>query len=161
MTERSVGINTQNADKWVASFDAAEQAEGHTRVIQIIGLTAGKIGTPVGAATRVVATDDPLDISSISGNLVIGDNSFLACYLRHTSDKGQCLITPLLCDDNGDVIGTLPPKRSTVAVPLLDGVDYVSNCLSWDIKGTGALKAYMHVSNLSNLNTISLWCFTF
>lgn len=162
MAERSTGINTRNADEWVATFSAAEQADGRTRVVQIVSLTSGKIDSVVGAADRTVSTNDSLNITTFSGNIIVGDNSYLACYVEHSVVTGSCNITPLLCDNQGQVVSTLPTKVSQVVLPTQSGSgNYLTPCLSWDIKGTGAWKIYPHVYNLSAGNTVDLRCYTF
>lgn len=160
MSEKSVGIDTRNADTWVAAFEASETAEGHSRQIQIISMTAGKIDEFVGPATRSVSSDDSLDITTVSG-IEVGDNAYLACFVKHSQEAGSCLVTPLLCDNNDNVVGTLETKQSKVGLPLASGSHYISSSLSWDIKGTGAWKVHPHIYNLSDSNEVSVWAFTF
>jgi hypothetical protein len=159
--EKSVGIKTTGADTYVAAFSAAEQAEGQNRVVQIISLAAGKVSSSLGAATRSVSSNDSLDMSLITGDMVVGDNSFFACYLGHSQSNGSCLVTPLLCDNDGLVIGTLESRVSRVMLPVVNGAKYMSNCLSWPILETGAWKIYAHITDLSGSNVVDIWCFTF
>ena len=157
--ERSTGIKTTGADTYVATSDASEQAESHIRVIQIISMTAGKIET--GVTRSGVSSDDSWDVTTVSGDLIAGDNKYLGCYVEHTQSSGECLITPLLCDSDGIVIGYLPPKLSEVKVPIEKGGKYLSICLSWEVMSTGAWKIYPHVSGLSVNNTVSIDAYTF
>ena len=159
--ENSVGIKTTGADTYVAAFTAAEQAEGKSRVVQIISLTSGKMDPLVGSPTRGVSVNDTLDITTVTGSVSVGDNAYFACYLRHTQPAGSCLVTPLLCDDGGTVVGCLPSKISRVMLPVASGTNYISNCLSWPVMETGAWKIYPHVTDLSLSNTVDMWCFTF
>jgi hypothetical protein len=159
--EKSVGIKTTGADTYIATFKAAEEADGRERLIQIISLSSGKISETLGAAPRSVAADDSLDVSGITADFVVGDNAYFACYLKHSEPNGYCLITPLLCDNEGHVIGCLETKASQVKLPILDGSDYLSTCLSWPILETGAWKIYAHVTDLSVSNIVDVWCFTF
>jgi hypothetical protein len=159
--ERSTGINTRNANEYVATFLASEQAEGHDRVIQIISITSGKIDESFSSPSRTVSSDDSLDISTVSGNVVVGDNAYFACYVKHSKDRGNCLITPILCDNEGKAIGILPPKKSEVLLTLYSGSSYFSPCLSWDVKDTGCWKVFPHVSGLSDGDIVDIWVFTF
>jgi hypothetical protein len=161
MTERATGIKTTGADTFVATAEASEQAEGKTRLILIISLAAGKVSSSLGAATRSVPSNDSLDMSLITGDIVVGDNSFFACYLGHSQSNGSCLVTPLLCDNDGLVIGTLESRVSQVMLPVVSGTKYMANCLSWPILETGAWKIYAHITDLSSSNTIDIWCYTF
>jgi hypothetical protein len=161
MTERATGIKTTGADTYVATADASEQADGKTRVIQIISLAAGKVSSALGIATRSVSSNDSWDMSLITGDMVVGDNSFFACYLGHSQNNGSCLVTPLLCDDDGLVIGTLESRTSRVMLPVVNGTKYMASCLSWPILETGAWKIYAHITDLSDSNTIDIWCYTF
>ena len=160
MSESLTGISTVNADAYVATKSAAEVIGGKTGVIQLIGLTAGKIDQSVGSPLRTVSTSDSFDVTTFSGSVLIYDDSFLACYIEHSQLNGSCLVTPLLCDNGGVVIGCLPSRQSQVNLPLQKGSYYISNCLSWDIKDTGAWKGFIHISNLSSSNTVKLWSFT-
>jgi hypothetical protein len=159
MTERSVGIKTTGADTYVATFEAAEQAEGQTRVVQIISLTAGKIDS--GLSRLSISSDDLMDVTSVSGSVVVGDNSHLACYVDHTQSNGSCLITPLLCDNDGSVLGYLAPKVSSVKVPVIKSGKYLSSCLSWEIMTTGSWKLFPLVSELSSGNSVDVYAYTF
>jgi hypothetical protein len=159
--EKSVGVKTIGADTYIAAFSAAEQAESKSRVVQIIGLTAGKILETPGLATRSVTSDDSADVSAIVGDIEIGDNSYLACYVVHAGLNGSCLLTPLLCDNDGSVIASLDSKVSRVMLPIYNGSGYLSNCLSWPVLETGAWKVFVHVTDLSTSNTIDIWCYTF
>lgn len=161
MAERSTGINTRNPSDYVATFDAAEQAEGQTRLIQIVSLTSGKIDTTKSAPNRAVSSNDSLDLTTTSGDISVGDNAYLACYTEHSQSDGKCFITPLLCDNNGEVMGMLPSKESKVIVTTYSGSNYFSNCLSWEIRGAGAHKVFMHVSELSAGNTVDMRYFVF
>jgi len=163
MPEKSIGINTSNADEYVAAFEASEQADGHTRAIQIIATTAGKVDETIGSADRTVSSNDSLDVTAVSGNIIVGDNAYFACYLAHSESNGSCLVTPLLCDNDGNVIGTLEPKQSDVnqGIPLVSSSAYLSRCLVWEVMTTGAHKLYPHVYNLSDSNSIDMWCFTY
>lgn len=161
MSERSLGINTRNADAWVAAFEASEQAEGYTRAVQVVALTSGKIDQNVGEPIRAVSSNDSNDITTFSGNVEVGDNAFCAIYSRHNQSSGSCIITPLLCDNQGTVIGILDSKYSNVPITLYSGSDYISKPLIWDIKSTGAWKIFPHISELSESNTVKLWVFTF
>lgn len=161
MSEKATGIISRNADAWVATFEAAEQAEGHSRLIQIVSLTSGKIGTSVGAPTRTVASNDSSDTTTFSGSIVLGDNNAIAAYIQHSQSSGNCIITPLICDNNGAVVGGLNPLRSTTILDLKGASNYyLGNTLIWDIKGSGGWKIWPHVSNLSDSNTIKLWIYT-
>jgi hypothetical protein len=159
--EKSTGIKTTGANEYVATFKASESAEGHDRVIQIVSIASGKIDESLGSPTRNISSNDSMDITTISGNITIGDNSYLAVYPRHSQSNGSCLITPLLCDNEGVVIGCLETKSSSVMLPAASGTNYIANCLSWAVIETGAWKLYPHVSNLSSSDTIDLWCYVF
>jgi hypothetical protein len=162
MTERAVGIKTTGADTYVAAFLASEQADGQNRIIQIISLASGKFDATIGAATRSISSSDSLDVSGLLGDIVVGDNAYFACYAKHSRASGSCLVTPLLCDDDGVIVGKLESKKSQVQIALDDGSGhYLSNVLSWNILGTGAWKLYAHVADLSDSNSVDLWCFTF
>jgi hypothetical protein len=161
MAERGTGIKTTGADTYVATFDASEQGDGHSRVVQVISLTAGKVSPTMGSPTRSVSSNDSLNMTTISGNINVGDNSYFACYLRHSQPNGYCLVTPLLCDDNGTVMGSLESKASRVMLPVASGSNYMSPCLSWPVLETGAWTIYPHVTDLSSGNSISMWCYTF
>jgi hypothetical protein len=99
VAEKSVGIRTTGADAWVATFLASERADGHVRNVQVVAITAGKIED--GVSRLGVSTDDTLDVTTVSGNLLVGDNNYLALYTSHTQPNGSCLVTPLLCDAEG------------------------------------------------------------
>jgi len=159
MTNRSVGINTQNADNWVAAITAAEEADGHTRLIQLISVVAGKIDESIGSPARTVASNDSLDITTVSGNVLVGDSSYMSMYIQHSQEDGSCLVTPLLCDNDGVTIGCLDSKVSRVSAPLKTGSYYLSSHLSWDIRETGAYKCFPHIYNLSSSNIIKCWIF--
>lgn len=160
-TERGTGIKTTGADTYVATFRASREVAGQERVVQIISLTSGKVSDSLGDSTRSVSVDDSMDVTTLSGSVPIGDDAYLACYLRHSQPNGQCLVTPLLCDNNGTVMGTLHSKTSKVMLPVASGSNYLANCLSWPILETGAWSIFPHVSDLSQSNTVDLWCFTF
>jgi len=161
MAERSTGINTRNPSDYVATFDAAEQAEGQVRLIQIVSLTSGKIDTAKGSPDRTVASNDSLDLTTTSGDVTVGDNAYLACYTEHSQIDGKCFVTPLLCDNDGEVVGMLPSKESKVTITTYSGSNYFSNCLSWEIRSTGAHKVFMHVSELSTGNSVDMRYFVF
>ena len=161
MTERAVGYDARNSTEYVAAFVASEEADGHTRLIQIMSVTAGKVDEDIGDPYRIVSTNDSMDVDSLSGNLEVGDNSYLTCYIHHSEPTGSCLITPLLCDNNGVVVGTLEPRQSNVCLTMQSGTGYyMSNNINWDIKGTGAYSIFPHVSNLSSSNIVKLWVFS-
>lgn len=159
MTEQATGIKTTGADTYVGTFLASEQADGKTRVIQIISMTAGKIET--GTTRSNVSFDDSWDVTTVSGDLIAGDNKYLGCYVEHTQSNGKCLITPLLCDDSGVVIGYLPPKVSDVKVPVEKSGSYLSVCLSWEVMSTGAWKIYPHISGLGEGDVVTVYAYTF
>jgi hypothetical protein len=159
--ERAVGIKTVGADTYVAAQNAAEQAEGKTRVLQIVSLAAGKVDSSLGSPARTLSTDDSSDLTTITGDIAIGDNFYLACYLRHSQSDGSCLVTPILCDDAGTPMGLLESKRSQVQLTVTSGTDYFSKCLSWEVAGAGAWKIYPYVTDISIDNTVNLWCYTF
>jgi hypothetical protein len=159
MAEKSTGIKTTGADTYVATQQAAEQAEGQSRVVQIISMTAGKIET--GVSRLGVSSNDAMDVTSVSGSLVSGDNMYLACYVDHAQSNGSCLITPLLCDNDGSVLGYLAPKVSTVKIPVTKSGKYLSVCLSWEVMSSGAWKLFPLVSELSNGNSIDVYAYTF
>jgi hypothetical protein len=161
MTEHATGINTRNATAYVATQVAAEQADGNTRLLQIVSITAGKITGDAYSSTRTVSSNDSLTVTTISGNILVGDNSRLSCYVQHTQSTGSCLVTPLLCGADGKVIGTLETKQSNVMLPLVSGTNYISNCLSWSIMDTGAWYTYTHIYNLSDNNTVTVSSYTF
>jgi hypothetical protein len=161
MSEKSVGINTRNADAYVAAFEAAEQADGYTRNIQIVGLTAGKIDQNLGDPDKIVSSNDSNNITTITGSIETGDNAYCAIYPRHSQSAGSCVVTPLLCDNQGTVVGMLDSKYSNVPITMYSGSDYISKPLIWDIKSTGAWKIYVHISELSDSNTVKLWIYTF
>ena len=161
MTERALGISTRSATDYVAAFTAAESADGQIRQVQLIGLTAGKIDATVGAAGRIVSSNDAMDITTLSGNTLINDSHYLAIYVQHTQPNGSCLVTPLLCDSTGRVMGSLESKVARVTLPLASGTNYIANCLVWPVLETGAWTVFSHVSNLSSNNTVSVWVFTF
>lgn len=161
MAERATGISTANANEYVATFTASEEAEGQTRLIQIISLAGGKIEAAKPSAMRSVSSDDSYDLTTVSGDLLLGDNAFIACYTEHSELTGNCLITPLLCDNDGVVMGVMPTKKSQVSLPVYGSSNYYSNCLSWEVRETGAWKAYLHVSALSDSNTVELRYFSF
>lgn len=159
MTEQATGIKTVGADTYVGTFLASEQADGKTRVIQIISMTAGKIET--GLDRIGVSSDDSWDVTSVSGSLIAGDNNYLGCYVEHTQPSGKCLVTPLLCNNDGIVIGYLPPKISDVKVPVQKSGKYLSICLSWEVMSTGAWKIYPHISGLSDGNSVDVYSYTY
>ena len=161
MAEKATGITSSNPNAWVATFEASEEAEGHGRLVQIVSLTSGKIDQSVGAPNRTVSTNDSLTITTVSGNILVGDNSFLSIYVEHSQPAGKCLVTPLLCDNDGIVIGSLPSKMSSVGLTLTNATGYLSSCLTWSILSTGSWKIYSHVCELSNSNEVKLWVFTF
>jgi hypothetical protein len=158
MTERSTGITVRNPTDYIATQLAAEQAEGRSRLIQIVSLAAGKIETGI---SRSVAADDSNDTTTLTGDLTVGDSSYLACYVKHSEASGSCLVTPLLCNVAGAAIGHLPPRYSNVTVPVVSGTAYLSHCLTWEVMTTGAYSLYMHVSQLSAGNTIDLNAYAF
>jgi hypothetical protein len=158
MSEKATGVITRNADAYIATFEAAEQAEGQIRLVQIISITAGKIPEVVGVPTRHVVNNDSLSITTLSGYL-LGDNSHLVCYVKHKEPGGSCLVTPLLCDNNNQVIGTLESKYSKVSLTLASGTAYLSPCLRWEFLGTGAWSIFPHVCQISEANEIDLWLF--
>ena len=160
-SERGTPIKTTGGDTNVATFRASEDFQGQERVVQIISMTSGKVSEDIGSPDRSVSVNDSLDITTISGNVLAGDNSYMACYLRHSQSNGQCLVTPLLCDNNGVVMGSLESKSSKVMLPVASGGYYLANCLSWPILETGAWKIYPHVTDLSDSNSVEMWCFTF
>jgi hypothetical protein len=159
--ERGTPIKTTGGDTQVATFRASEDFQGQERVVQIISITSGKTDEDLGSPDRTVSSNDSLDITTISGNVMAGDNSYLACYVRHSQPDGYCLVTPLLCDNDGVVMGTLDSKSSKVMLPVASGTAYISNCLSWRILETGAWKIYPHVADLSDSNSVEMWCYTF
>jgi hypothetical protein len=159
MAEKSTGIKTTGADTYVATQQAAEQAEGQSRVVQIISMTAGKIET--GISRLGVSSNDAMDVTSVSGSLVAGDNMYLACYVNHSQSNGSCLVTPLLCDNDGVVLGYLDPKVSSVKVPVINVTNYLSVCLSWEVMSTGAWKLFPLVSELSDGNSVDVYAYTF
>lgn len=161
MAELSTGITVRSPTDYVATQQAAEQAEGHNRVIQITSMAAGKIEIGNNYSTRSVSSDDGYDMTTVSGSHIVGDNNYLACYVKHASSNGSCLITPLLCNQDGAVMGHLDPKMSTVGLPVASGSYYLAPCLSWNIMQTGAWKLYMHVSRLNAGNSIQLDAYTF
>ena len=117
MSELATGIVSRNPTDYVATRTAAEQAEGHSRVVQIISMTAGKIESGANSFTRLgVTSNDALDVSSVIATMVAGDNNRLACYVQHSQSNGTCIVTPLLCDANGTPIGVLESKTSRVQV---------------------------------------------
>jgi hypothetical protein len=159
MAEQATGISTRNPDTWVATFEGSEIVGGHTRQIQVVGITTGKIA---GGLSRLsVSTNDSMDVTSVSGSVVVGDNSHLVCYVTHTQNNGACLVTPLLCDNDGVVIGYLPPKISNVKVPVQKSGKYLSICLSWEVMSTGAWKIFPLVSELSDGNSVDVYTYTF
>lgn len=160
-SERKTGIRTTGADSYVATFRASEDVDGGERLVQIISMTSGKIDESIGASTRSVSSDDSLDLTTLSGSVQIGDDGYFACYVRHSQKNGQCLITPLLCDNNGVVIGALNSKTSKVMLPVASGSNYIANCLSWPVMETGAWRIFPHVADLSDANSVQMWCFTF
>lgn len=159
--ERGTPIKTTGGDTQVATFRASQDVEGQERVVQIISLTSGKANESLGPPTRAVSTNDSMDITTISGNVLSGDNAYLACYVRHSQPDGYCLVTPLLCDNDGVVMGTLDSQASKVMLPVASGTNYLASCLSWPILETGAWRIYPHITDLSGSNSIDLWCFTF
>jgi hypothetical protein len=159
MVDRAVGISTKNADEYVAAFTAFEQVEGHTRLVQLVGITSGKIPDDIGSPIRTVITDDPLDVTTVSGIMIVDDNSSIVCYAQHSQPDGICLVTPLLCDAT-KVVGCLPSKKSQTALGITTSGNYISTGLSWDIKGAGAVSVFPHISGLSAGNSISLWIFS-
>jgi|WetSurMetagenome_2_1015567.scaffolds.fasta_scaffold367686_2 hypothetical protein len=159
MTERSVGIKTTGATDYVAAFTASEQADSHNRVVQIIAMTAGKIDT--GLSRLGVAANDSMDITSVSGSLVVGDNSRFACYIEHSQSNGTCLVTPLLCDNDGVALGYLPAKSSSADMSIVKSGKYLSPCLSWEILNTGAWKIHPLIFGLSDGNNIDVYSYTF
>jgi len=161
VSESAVGIKTVGADTYVAAYTAAEQADGKTRVVQIISLTAGKVDSSLGSPTRSVSSNDSADISALTGDIEVGDNYYLACYVRHSQPTGSCLVTPILCDNQGTPMGLLESKRSQVQLTVTSGIDYFSKCLSWEVAGAGAWRINAYISDLSVGNSIQLWCYTF
>jgi hypothetical protein len=159
LTEKAVGINTRNADQYVAAFVASEQVDGHDRLTQIVSLTAGKVGT--GDFRLSVSTNDSEDVTTISGNLLVGDNNYLVFYTQHIQPNGCCLLTPLLCDSGGTVIGYLPPKLSSVQMPVTVSGKYLSACLSWAVMSTGAYYIYPLITGLSGGNSVDVYAYTF
>ena len=159
MTERATGINTRNSNEYVATFEAAEQVSGSSRLIQIVALSSGKIDTTVSSPLRSISSSDSLDVTTLSGNINTGDNSFFVCYIDHKEKNGSCVVTPLLCDNDGSIVGNLPPKTSKANPYLIKGTYYISSCLIWDIKGSGSWKLFPHVMDLSASNDIKLWGF--
>jgi hypothetical protein len=160
MPERSIGITSRAPTDFVAAFTAAEQADGESRLIQIISLTAGKISDTVGAPLRIVSVNDTMDVSTLTGDVIVGDNSYASIYVQHSQPTGSCLVTPLLCDGAGTVIGCLSPKQSQVCLTLQSGTgSYMSSNLNWDVKGSGAIKIFPHVSGISAGDEIKLWVF--
>lgn len=161
VSDRAAGINTRNADAWVAAITASEEVNGHERLLQNITVTAGKVSEQLGATTRSVFSNDTLDITTITGSVSIGDDGYFGCYIRHSQSNGSCLVTPLLCDNNGVVMGSLDSKKSYVSLPVASGTNYISNCLVWDIKNTGTWKVFPHIYSLSDSNAIDMWCYTY
>ena len=162
MSDRSTGIVTRNPTDYVATQDASEQAESHSRVIQIISMTAGKIASGTNSLSRLgVTINDAMDVSSVTATMVAGDNSRLACYVQHSQSNGSCIVTPLLCDATGDPIGTLEPKVSRVMVPVINAGQYLSVCLDWSIMNTGAWYLYFNISQISSGNSVNLYAYTF
>lgn len=159
MTERATGINTRNANEYVATFEASEQISGSSRLIQIVALSSGKIDSSVSSPLRSVSSSDSSEVTTISGSVSAGDNSFFVCYVDHKEKNGSCMITPLLCDNDGLVIGSLPPKTSKANPYLTKNTYYISSCLIWDVKGSGSWKIFPHVMDLSASNNIKLWGF--
>ena len=159
--ERGTPIKTTGGDTQVATFRGSEDFQGQERVVQIISITSGKTNEGLGSPDRTVSIDDSLDITTISGSITAGDNSYLACYIRHSQPDGYCLVTPLLCDNDGVVMGTLDSKPSKVMLPVASGSHYLSNCISWPILETGAWKIYPHITDLSYSNSVDVWCYTF
>jgi len=160
-SELGIGIVTRNADSYVARFEASEKVDGVPRAVQIISLTAGKIDSSVGAETRSVVSDDTLDVTTLSGSILVGDNAYLGCYVLHSSRNGSCIVTPLLCDSNGVVIGKLSSKETKVDIEFIKSGEYLSTCLIWDIRSCGAWKIFPHVYNLSSGNSVKLWVYTY
>jgi hypothetical protein len=159
--ERGTPIRTTGGDTNVATFTASELVGGQERIVQIISLTAGKIPEFLPPATRSVSSDDTMDITTVSGNVVVGDNSILAVYPQHSQPTGSCLVTPLLCDNGGNVVGCLNTQAAKVMLPVVSGIAYFSPCLTWSIMNTGAWYVYPHISELSSGNDVNIWCFTF
>lgn len=56
MGQESIGIKTTGADHYVAAFTASEQAEGQTRVIQLVSIVSGKIDQSLRSPSRSVAS---------------------------------------------------------------------------------------------------------
>jgi hypothetical protein len=161
VSEQSVGIVTTGANEYVAAFTASQQADGKDRVIQLIAVVAGKIDESVTSPTRSVSSDDSLDMSTVSSPTLIGDERYIGVYIKHSEPDGKCLVTPLLCDNNDAVIGTLETKESKVQLPMASGSHYLSSCLSWEIMSTGAWKCFPHIYNLSDSNAVDVWMFTY
>lgn len=162
-SERGTGIKTTGADTYVATFKASQDVGGQERMVQIISLTSGKITDQVSTPTRSsVSVDDSMDTTTLSGMLQVGDDSYFACYTQHSEQTGQCLITPLLCDNYGNVVGVLNSKKAQVRLPVtVSGGAYLANCVSWPVLETGAWQIFPHVTDLSDSNSVDMWCFTF
>jgi hypothetical protein len=161
MAERATGITVKNPTDYVATQLAAEQAEGHSRVIQIISVAAGKIESGSNSSYREVSSDDSYTVTTVSGNIDIGDNAYLSCYIKHSDANGSCLVTPLLCNSEGAVLGHLDPRISSVGLPVASGSYYLAPCLTWNVMSTGAWKLYPHISKLSAGNSIQINSYTF
>jgi hypothetical protein len=158
MTEKAIGISIRSPNEWIAAFEGSEVVDGHPRQIQVVSLAAGKIESGI---NRSVSVDDSNDTTTLTGDLTVGDSSYLAAYIKHSEANGSCLVTPLLCNSGGAAIGHLPPRFSNVTVPVVSGTAYLSHCLTWEVMATGAYSLYMHVSQLSAGNTIDLNAYTF
>jgi hypothetical protein len=190
MAEKGIVVSDADSGESVATRDAFEQDnDSNSRVIQLSDLAFRK-WSGQGAITHV--TDKNLNNLSGIGSppwnasdvLTMGDKDLILVKANLTFDHSgssaypageSCVITPIIYDADGTIIGILTPK---VAAPiLLDKSNsspnyydclhyedsnfigyYVTPLLSWDCHGASAVQFHVAYINFNDVTGVSLYC---
>lgn len=162
MAEKSIRISDDASGFRLATRDAyALDGQSNARVIPLYDFAAGKFMSPVGPATRGLASwlaaADTFDLTAPPSELLnwlvdVGDGAVLTVAAEQTVSGGTAIVTPILFDAQSppNVVGVLDPKTFIQTSAFRIGASagqYELPVASWDV--SGAHKVGLHLSGIT------------
>jgi len=166
MAEKGIIVNDATTGESVAARDALEQDDGtNSRIIQLVDRSQRAHGFDITAGAGKIRSNvqysDSCDMATVpsaitSSALTVGDKTTLVavCHYVTLSAANSITITPIVLDDDNEMVGFLTPKIISSFKPAIGsspeafhktaGTTHtnISEILSWNV--LGAYKVGIH-----------------
>ena len=168
MIEKAIGIVSDGNGTLMATRTAYEldYDTGNPRVIERVDFASGKMSTPMTSSIRTAFAADSLDMTNFpstiySKRLYVGDKSLFVVSVEQYVTGGTVTITPVVYDNDDNIVALLPPKTFTQPYAFRRGSTdgpFVLPVQSWDILGAHYIGVHVTaMTGTSNEATIYGW----